>query len=71
MYEKVAAVDVDSLFNLPINQFKKRLREIPIGFKDSVKNIASDKIRSGALDSIAKINVLDEILGTDMKLLIQ
>lgn len=71
LYEKVAAVDVDSLFNLPINQFKKRLREIPIGFKDSVKNIASDKIRSGALDSIAKINALDEILGTDMKLLIQ
>lgn len=71
LYDKVAAVDVDSLFNLPINQFKKRLREIPVGFKDSVKNIAGDKIRNGSLDSLAKINALDEILGTELKLLIQ
>lgn len=71
LYDKVAAVDVDSLFSLPINQFKKRLREIPVGFKDSVKNIAGDKIRNGSLDSLAKINALDEILGTDLKLLIQ
>ena len=71
VYEKVAAIDVDNLFNLPINQFKKRLREIPVGFKDSIKNIASDKILNGSLDSLAKINALDEILGTDLKLLIQ
>ena len=71
LYEKVAAIDVDNLFNLPINQFKKRLREIPVGFKDSIKNIASDKILNGALDSLSKINALDEILGTDLKLLIQ
>jgi hypothetical protein len=71
LYEKVAAIDVDNLFNLPINQFKKRLREIPVGFKDSIKNIASDKILNGSLDSLTKINALDEILGTDLKLLIQ
>lgn len=71
LYEKVAAIDVDNLFNLPINQFNKRLREIPVGFKDSIKNIASDKILNGSLDSLAKINALDEILGTDLKLLIQ
>lgn len=71
LYDKVAAVDIDNLFSLPINQFKKRLREIPVGFKDSVKNIASEMVRNGSLDSIAKINALDEILGTDIKLLIQ
>lgn len=71
LYEKVAAIDVDNLFNLPINQFKKRLREIPVGFKDSIKNIASDKILNGSLDSLTKINALDELLGTDLKLLIQ
>ena len=71
LYDKVAAVDVDHLFSLPINQFKKRLREIPVGFKDAVKNIASEMVRNGSLDSIAKINALDEILGTDIKLLIQ
>lgn len=71
LYDKVAALDVDDLFNLPINQFKKRLREIPVGFKDSIKNIAGEKIRNGSLDSIAKINALDEILGTELKLMIE
>lgn len=71
LYAKVAALDVDNLFNLPINQFKKKLREIPVGFKDSIKNIAGDKIRNGSLDSIAKINALDEILGTELKLMIE
>lgn len=70
LYDKVAALDVDDLFNLPINQFKKRLREIPVGFKDSIKNIAGEKIRNGSLDSITKINALDEILGTELKLMI-
>ena len=70
LYDKVAALDVDDLFNLPINQFKKRLCEIPVGFKDSIKNIAGEKIRNGSLDSIAKINALDEILGTELKLMI-
>lgn len=71
LYDKVAALDVDNLFSLPINQFKKRLREIPVGFKDSIKNIAGDRIRNGSLDSIAKINALDEILGTELKLMIE
>lgn len=70
LYDKVAALNVDDLFNLPINQFKKRLREIPVGFKDSIKNIAGEKIRNGSLDSITKINALDEILGTELKLMI-
>lgn len=70
LYDNVAALDVDDLFNLPINQFKKRLREIPVGFKDSIKNIAGEKIRNGSLDSITKINALDEILGTELKLMI-
>ena len=70
LYDKVAALDVDNLFSLPINQFKKKLRDIPIGFKDPIKNIAGEKIRNGSLDSIAKINALDEILGTELKLMI-
>lgn len=70
LYDKTMALDIDSLFSLPINQFKKRLREIPVGFKDSIKNIAGEKIRNGSLDSIAKINALDEILGTELKLMI-
>ena len=70
LYDKTMALDVDSLFSLPINQFKKKLRDIPVGFKDPIKNIAAQKIRDGSLDSIAKINAIDEILGTELMLMI-
>lgn len=71
LYENVALIDTDKLFALPLNQFKAKLRNIPAGFRDSLKNVASAKILNGTLDSLAKINAMDEILGTDLKLLIQ
>ena len=71
LYENVALIDTDKLFALPLNQFKATLRNIPAGFRDSLKNVASAKILDGTLDSLAKINAMDEILGTDLKLLIQ
>ena len=71
IYENVALIDTDKLFALPLNQFKAKLRNIPAGFRDSLKNVASAKILDGTLDSLAKINAMDEILGTDLKLLIQ
>ena len=71
IYDKAAAVDIDSLFSLPINQFKKRLRDLPIGMRDAIKNIAREKIREGTLDSLSKINAIDEILGTELRLMIE
>lgn len=71
LYENVALIDTDKLFALPLNQFKAKLRNIPAGFRDSLKNVASAKILDGTLDSLAKINAMDEILGTGLKLLIQ
>ena len=71
LYENVALIDTDKLFALPLNQFKAKLRNIPAGFRDSLKNVASAKILDGTFDSLAKINAMDEILGTDLKLLIQ
>ncbi len=71
LYENVATIDIDALFTLPLNQFKAKLRNIPVGFRESLKNVASAKILEGTLDSLSKINAMDEILGTDLKLLIQ
>ena len=71
IYDKAAEIDIDSLFTLPLNQFKKKLRDLPVGFRDSVKNIAGEKIRDGSLDSIAKIKAIDEALGTELKLMIE
>lgn len=71
LYEKIAAVDVDKMFDLPINKFKAALRSLPAGFRDSIKNIASTKILDGTLDSLSKIKAIDEIFNTDLKLLIE
>ena len=71
LYEKIATVDIDRMFDLPINKFKIALRNLPVGFRDSIKNIASAKILDGTLDSISKIKAIDEVFNTDLKLLIE
>lgn len=68
---KLMDVDLDRLFTLPINQFKKQLKEFPSSYQSSIKNIASSKILNGELDSISKIKAIDEILGTELMLYIQ
>lgn len=68
--DKVAKIDGEKLFGLPTNQFKKALKELPIGFKTTVRNMANAKINDGSLDSLSKIKIIDEVLGTDLRLLI-
>ena len=70
MYEGIIEVDVDDMFKLPLNQFKSRLKKAPKGVQQAVKDIAGEKIINGSLDSIKKIQAIDEILGTDLKLYI-
>ena len=71
IYDKVMSVDIDKLFKLPINQFKAKLRNFPASYRENIKNIASEMILSGELDSLAKIKAIDEILGTDLKFYIE
>ena len=71
IYDKVLSVDVDKLFTLPLNQFKAKLRNFPNSYRENIKNIASEMILSGELDSLAKIKAIDEILGTDLKFYIE
>lgn len=71
LYEKIAVVDIDKMFDLPLAKFKAALRNLPVGFRDSIKNIASAKILDGTLDSISKIKAIDEVFNTDLKLLIE
>ena len=71
MYKNIVDVDVEDLFKLPMAQFKSKLKKAPKGVQQAVKNIAGEKILNGSLDSLAKIKVIDEILGTDLKLYIK
>ena len=70
LYDGIVEVDVEDMFSLPLNQFKARLKKAPKGVQQAVKDIAGEKIMNGSLDSIKKIQAIDEILGTDLKLYI-
>ena len=70
LYDGIIEVDVDEMFNLPLTQFKSKLKKAPKGVQQAVKDIAGEKILNGSLDSLKKIKAIDEILGTDLKLYI-
>lgn len=70
LYDGIIEVDVEDMFSLTLNQFKARLKKAPKGVQQAVKDIAGEKIMNGSLDSIKKIQAIDEILGTDLKLYI-
>ena len=62
----INAEEIDDLFGLTTQQFRSQLKKLPKGIQNTVKVIARDKIESGQLDSIQKIKILDEVLGTDL-----
>lgn len=58
--------DMDELFNLPNAQFKKVISEMPTGLQNTVRTMSSTRINDCRLDSIAKIKIIDDVLGTDL-----
>lgn len=70
LYERLEQADINEIMNAPLAKFKSKLKSAPVGVQQAVKNLASSMILDGTLDSIAKIKAVDEILGTDLKLLI-
>ena len=70
IYDDIIATDVEAMFRLPANQLKAKLKKAPSGIQQAVKNLAGEKIMNGTLDSLAKIKVIDEVLGSDLKLYI-
>ena len=62
--------EILALFKLPVATFKSKLKKMPVGMRDAVKTIASEKIMQGSLDSIGIIKAIDEVLGTDLFTLI-
>lgn len=48
---------------------KATILSLPDGAKESIKNIASQMISNGTLDSVQKIKILDEIFNTELMLM--
>ena len=66
IYSKIEEEDIEQLLKLTPSQLKKKLNAMPVGIKESIKTMAAAKIMSGELDSLNRIKVIDEVLGTEL-----
>ena len=70
VYENLPSVnELEKIFTLAPSKLREVLSSLPNGAKESIKSMAADKIRNGSFDSVQRIKVLDEVLGTELSLL--
>lgn len=67
--ESYSAKDLKDILTLPIHEMLAKMKILPSGALDTLKNIASTQVATGKLDSVKKIKALDEFFGTDLNLL--
>ena len=70
LYEEVQAIDLKELFDLPQRQFVAQLKKLPAGMKTTVQNMAYSMIQDRTLYDLRIIDAIDEILGTELKMMI-
>ena len=58
--------DLRDILNLPVNEMRKAIQELPLGAKEAIRGLAPTMIENKKLDSIEKIRVLDEIFDTQL-----
>lgn len=62
--------DLKEILNYPADKMQKVLAALPEAAQRSVANIAKTMMDTGELDSLKKINIIDEMMGTDLKLMV-
>ena len=70
LYEDLQQINLKDLFKLPDRQFVSQLKKLPEGMKSTVQNMAYAMIQDGTLYDLRKIKAIDEILGTELKMMI-
>ena len=70
LYAEIQDIDVKALFKLPHRQFVAQLKKLPAGMKTTVQNMAYSMIQDRTLYDLRIIDSIDEILGTELKLMI-
>jgi hypothetical protein len=69
MYEKMISPDnIDKVFKMKMDNFKEVINSSPKGIQILIANRAKQLIDNGELDSMAKINFINEIFNTDLGL---
>lgn len=67
--ENYTVQDLENILQHPVDKMETEVSVLPKSAKDSLKVIAASAITDGVLDSVKKIKVLDELLGTNLSLL--
>ena len=70
LYEDLQQVDLKAMFRLPYKQFVVQLKKLPVGMRPTVQNMAYAMIQDGTLYDLRVIKAIDEILGTELKMMI-
>ena len=70
LYEGLQEIDLKAMFKLPERQFIAQLKKLPEGMKPTVQNMAYAMIQNRTIDSLRIIDAIDEILGTELKMMI-
>lgn len=60
--------DYMEILRLPYDQMTNAIMQMPEGARSTIKGLVSTMIRNGSLDSVTKIQKLDEIFGTNLLL---
>jgi hypothetical protein len=70
LYDELQNVDIKEMFKLPHRQFVTQLKKLPAGMKSTVQNMAYSMIQNRTLYDLRTIDAIDEILGTELKMMI-
>ena len=70
LYEGLQEIDLKAMFKLPERQFIAQLKKLPEGMKPTVQNMAYAMIQDRTIDSLRIIDAIDEILGTELKMML-
>lgn len=62
--------DFEEILDLPAEQMKNVIENLPVGCRECLKGIVSTMISDGRLDSVKRIKALDDIFGTQMLLML-
>ena len=70
LYNDLQQIDLKEMFRLPHRNFVAQLKKLPNGMKTTVQNMAYSMIQDGTLYDLRTIKAIDEILGTELIMMI-
>ncbi len=70
VYSSLQNVNLRDILNMPHRQFVAQLKKLSPSMKSSIQNMAYSMIQDRTLYDLRKIEAMDEILGTELKMMI-